>query len=384
MLLETALGTGRLLARPGDARLWLLDAPAAVLWDLYASGLEAAALASLLTARFGLDQATARRQLEDTFDQWRQAGLLAADRHDAEPGDPPPAPRPAPLAAGAWPLRVADRWAGLRVADPGLRQSLPTWLPPAGGCAGAVVEHHLALDGPAHAWRLTRDGQPVAAGDTRDAALLTLLHTLTALGCRPTERLIVLHGAGLVALDGRGVLLSAAGGSGKSTLAAALDASGYGLLSDDVVPVDLDGGMLGLGLPLCLKAGSWPVLATHRPDLATVPAVARPEQIVRYLPPRTPAPADPVPAALILLIRYQPGQPPHATPATPEQALQGLLGAEAVIRGLDQDKLDALARWVMATPAYTLTYPDLASGLAWVEKLLAQTGAERQDPPPWR
>ncbi len=179
--------------------------------------------------------------------------------------------------------------------------------------------------------------------------------------------------------DGRGVLLIASGGSGKSTLAAALDASGYGLLSDDVVPVNLQGSLLGLGLPLCLKAGSWPVLATHRPDLAAVPAVARPEQRVRYLPPLHPAPVDPVPAALILLSRYQPGQPPHVTPATPEQALQGLLSAEAVIRGLNQDKLDALARWVSAVPAYTLTYPDLASGLAAVEALVKRTGAPAQD-----
>ncbi len=182
-LLQMPLGAGRLLARPGDRRLWLLDAPAAALWDLHASGLDASALAELLTARFGLAPAIAQRQIEDTLDQWRQAGLLETGGRDTVADKPPPMPRPAPLAAGAWPLRVADRWVGLGVADPGLCQSLPTWLPPASGFAGAVIEHHLALDGPAHAWRLTRDGQPVAAGGTLDAALLALLQTLTALGC---------------------------------------------------------------------------------------------------------------------------------------------------------------------------------------------------------
>lgn len=387
-LFVTALGTSRLLASPGDRRLWLLDAPATALWYLYASGLDAATLAGLLTERFGLDPALALTQVEQLLGHWRQAGLLdnPAPRAPQAVDDPvSPAPCPTPLPAGAWRVRVADRAIGLGATDPGLRQRLHAWLPPPGPDDSAgLVDHCLSLHGDANAWRLTRDGQAVAAGQTRDEALLAVLHALAGLGCRPVERLAVLHGAGLVTPDGRGLLLIAAGGSGKSTLTTALDASGHGLLSDDVVPVDRDGGLLGLGLPLCLKAGSWPVLAAHRPDLDAAPDVVRYGQPVRFLAPRTHAPAHPVPAALILLIRYQPGQPPRATPVGPEQALQGLLGAEAVLRGLTQDKLDALARWVTATPGYTLTYPDLASGLAWVAKLLAQTGADRQVPPPCR
>ena len=62
---------------------------------------------------------------------------------------------------------------------------------------------------------------------------------------------------------------------------------------------------------------------------------------------------------------------------TPVQALQAIVAAEAVIRDLTQTKLEALAQWVTRVPAWHLTYPDLASGLAAVQALLMPEGAER-------
>jgi hypothetical protein len=227
------------------------------------------------------------------------------------------------------------------------------------------------------AWRLSREEVTLAEGEGADAALLATLAALTALGCRPAERLLVLHGAGLVTPDGRGLLLVAPGGSGKSTLTAALDTAGYGVLSDDVVPVTPDGDLLGLGLPLCLKAGSWPVLDALRPDLPATPVIQRYGQRVRFLPPRTPVVTQPVTPALILLIRYQPAQPARVEALRPEQSLQGLLSAEAVVRGLTQDKLDRLARWVSAVPAYRLCYPDLRTAREQVTSVLTDVGARR-------
>ena len=363
--LATPLGAHRLLARTGDRRLWLLDAPAAALWDLYASGLDATTLAGLITECFGLDPELARTQVEQLLGQWQQAGLLddIAPRGPLAVDDPvSPAPGPTRLPEGTWRVRVADRAIGLGATDPGLRQRLHAWLPPPGAdYAPGPIDHRLSLHGDASAWRLTRDGQEMEAGQTLDAALLAVLHTLTGLGCRPAERLAVLHGAGLRAPDGRGLLLVAPGGAGKSTLAAALDTAGYGLLSDDVVPVNLDGELLGLGLPLCLKAGSWPVLRPCRPDLAACPTLQRGTLPVRYLPPCTPVPVRPVTPAWLLLVRYTPGQPPQCRPVSPEQALQGLLSAEAVVRDLTQAKLEAVAAWVMRLPSYQLSYPDLDS-----------------------
>ena len=69
---------------------------------------------------------------------------------------------------------------------------------------------------------------------------------------------------------------------------------------------------------------------------------------------------------------------PSCTPATPEQVIQGLIEAGAVLRDLNHDKLAALARWIDALPAFSLRYSDLDSGLALVESLvvpMAQNGS---------
>ena len=398
-MLATSLGACRLLARPGDRRLWLLDPPGAALWDLHRAGHDAHQLATLLVEAFGLPVAQARAQVTQILTAWRRAGLLdAAPKAPAifrlgDAAEPvPPAPRPAP--ADFPVLQVADRRVSLAVAIPDGLSGIAAWFPTrptAPAKSGEMIDHAVRLTGTCGDWRLWLDGDLHARGSTRDAALLALISVLYFLGARPAEHLLLVHGAGLVTPDGRGLLLVAPGGSGKTTLAAALDAAGFGLLSDDVVPVTPDGDLLGLGLPLCLKAGSWPVLAERRPDLGDAPVIQRFGEPVRFLPPRTPAPAAPVTPALLLLTRYQPGQAPQITALDAPQALAGLLAAEAVLRDLTQTRLEALARWVTGIPAWRLTYPDLASGQAAVHALLARhgsagpvagaSGAERDGPP---
>ena len=368
---RTDLGTTRLLARPGERRLWLLDAASAALWDLHAAGWDTASLAGLLAERFGLESDAARAQVLDHEAQWRRVGLLDAatpsDLRLGGPDDPVwPAPRPRPLPPGSAILTVADRRIGLAVTAADLRGTLRDWLAPAAGAG--TVDHELRLAGTADDWHLQLDGTRRTLGTSADGALVATLSILTELGCRPAERLLVVHGAGLVQPDGRGLLLVAPGGSGKSTLAAALDAAGYGVLSDDVVPVTLAGDLLGLGLPLCLKAGSWPVLAQRRPELAQAPTVQRCGQSVRYLPPRTPGPAHPVTPARLVLSHWRPDAPLQAAPLTPDEALQGLITAAAVLRDLTQTKLKSLARWIERLPAWRLTYPDLDQAHAWLDR----------------
>ncbi|MFB1490469.1 MULTISPECIES: PqqD family protein [unclassified Thiocapsa] len=240
-MISTALDNSRLIARPGDRRLCVLDAAASALWDLHTAGVAPERLAGLLVERFALPPAPARDQVM----------ALVAD------------------------------------------------------------------------WRLARDGDTVERGRGLDTALLATLTALSHLGCRPAEQLIVLHGAGLVAPDGQGLLLVAPDGSGKTTLAAALNAAGFALLSDDVVPVTPAGDLLGLNLPLCLKPGSWPMLTPFRPDLEQAPVVARFGQRVRFVPARGPAVTGPVRPVCLLLPRYAPEAAACVAPLSPVQALQG-------------------------------------------------------------
>nr|WP_242467701.1 PqqD family peptide modification chaperone [Thiocapsa imhoffii] len=363
----------------------LLDAGASALWDLQATGLTPADLTELLVARFALPPEQARTQVAALMNDWRHAGLLDADEAAANwrlgaPDDPVwPAPRPRPLEPAAWALQVADRRVGLSAEDATVRRHLNALLVPATRVGEPCeVDHALQLRGSTKAWQLALEGAPLEQGQGLDAALIATLATLTELGCRPAERLIVLHGAGLVTADGRGLLLVAPGGSGKTTLAAALEASGYGLLSDDVVPVGWDGALWGLGLPLCLKPGSWPVLTARRPTLARMPTRHRFGTEVRFLPALHPRPVRAASVGALFLSQYRPDAPPECVPIGPEQALRGLIEAESVLRDLTQEKLDALARWISAIAAYRLQYPDLDQAHALIETRLRPQAPPRR------
>ena len=382
--LSSPLGQSRLLARPGDGRLHLLNQSAALLWARYhhPHPRPAAALADWLTAAYGVPASSAQAQVAACLADWRAAGLLDPPSPDAGPWTtswviPPPAP--VPLAATEQALALAGLTLGLRIDDPALAARAAPLFASLRQPAARQRTHALHLAGTPDAWQLRCNGRPAAHGATADAALVSVLGQAIELACQAEDRLLVVHGAGLAMPDGRGLLLVAPGGSGKTTLAAALNAGGLGLLSDDVVPVRRDGRLLALNTPLCLKAGSWPVLAAWRPELATARTLLRYGQAVRYLPPWGAAIQAPLPLGLLLFPRYRPGQPAATEPLTPEAALHALVAAEAVIRGLDQAKLDALARWISAVPAYALTYPDLASGLAAVQTLVEQAGAPAPD-----
>ncbi|EGV17918.1 hypothetical protein [Thiocapsa marina] len=139
----------------------------------------------------------------------------------------------------------------------------------------------------------------------------------------------------------------------------------------------LAGELLGLNLPLCLKPGGWPVLRPCRPDLEEAPVVERFGRRVRFLAARGPAVTRPVRPLCLLFPRYAPEEVARVTPLSPVQALQGIIGAEVVIRDLTQFKLDELARWIEALPAFALTYPDLAAGQDQVAACLRAAAGER-------
>ncbi len=259
-MLHTTLGSTRLLARPGDRRLWLLDSFTAALWDLHAAGWAPGPLAELLAQRFGLNPGAAGDYLDTLRAAWQAAGLLADEAATAGRLTPAqalwslPPPDGAPSPPGAWRLAVADRTLSLAITDGALRADLAPLLaslmvpPPTPDQLAdwGRPSDRLILDGAAAHWTLTANGRGWEAGHGHDAALVAILHGLTEFGCATHERLLVVHGAGLVAPDGRALLLIAPGGSGKSTLTAALNTASYGLLSDDVVPVTPAGELLGL------------------------------------------------------------------------------------------------------------------------------------------
>ncbi|MDG4594243.1 MAG: PqqD family peptide modification chaperone [Candidatus Contendobacter sp.] len=347
--LSAPLGDHRILARPGPQRgrpLWVLDPLAAAIWDAARAGLTAEEVAACLAVRFALPLEQAQADVARVLITW--SGVTEA--------------------APTWTLHLADRRIGLTVVD----LELASRLEP-------LISHlQTKLDGPTHAtlrlagtatdWQLFVDEALAVAGSLQDAAIAHTVAELVEAACATDQRLLVLHAAG-VSRAGQGMLLIGPGGAGKTTLAAALNASGWELLSDDVIPVTLEGGLLGLGMSLCLKAGSWPVLAPWLPDLDRALLIERAGQPVRFPPPPGPIHRGPVSTAAFVFPRYRPGREAALEPLDPVRVLRGLIEAESVIPDLTQAKLLALTRWIASAPGFTLTYPDLDRALEMIERL---------------
>ncbi len=83
------------------------------------------------------------------------------------------------------------------------------------------------------------------------------------------------------------ILMPGASGSGKSTLAAALAASGFPYVTDELVLVDLEqGSMLGAPLAIGLKEGSWELSDGYYPHIGQLESFLRQDgQRIKYITP---------------------------------------------------------------------------------------------------
>ena len=384
--LAAPLADHLVLARPGPQRgqkLLVLDPLAGWIWRSHRAGLSIIEIAELLAARFSLPLPQAHTDIVALLEAWQREGEggIAVTAPAASPirvenaglPDPPPT-------AQTRLLQLADRRVALLVDDPALAEPLARITRHLDAEPTALADQNLRLGGTTSGWWLAVDETLIATGDTADEAIARTVFELVELGCNTARRLLVLHAAG-VSRAGRGVVLIGQGGAGKTTLAAALNAEGFDLLGDDVIPVNPDGQLVGIGMSLCLKAGSWPVLASRLLDLDRAPRIARAGQAVCFPPPPGPIARGPMPAGVLLFPRYQPGGKPTLEPLEPVAALQGIIAAGSVIAHLTQDALTALIRWISAIPAFSLTYPDLDHALALIAQRLPIESPRRGAPP---
>lgn len=360
-LLSAPLADHLIVARPGpqQGQSWLVLNPlAGWIWESHQAGVSPATMAELLAARFQMPLAQAQAEIHPLLANWRNEGWCAA-----------------PISATPdWRLGIADQCITLTVDDPVLAVRLEQITGHLRIEPGNPADSALRLSGTADHWRLWSNGAPTAVGDSLDEAVVSTVAALVELGCQTPQRLLTLHAAG-VSRAGRGWLIIGEGGAGKTTLAAALNADGWELLGDDVIPVTHDGQLLGIGLSLCLKAGSWPVLAPRVPEFERILPVYRAGQPVRFLPPPGATVRGPLPPAAFLFPRYAPDIRPVLEPLTPVAALQGIIAAESVIADLTQEALTTLIRWIGSVPAFSLTYPDLDHALALMAGAVTDAGA---------
>lgn len=191
-----------------------------------------------------------------------------------------------------------------------------------------------------------------------------------ALGWR---RHMLLH-ASAVARNGRAVIMSGESGSGKSTLAALLGEGGWRLMGDEFTLIDpTSGGALAFPRAVSLKNAAIAEVAARVDAARLGPLLAgTPKGDIRHLIPRADAVEamhEAVQPALLLFPRFG-----------GEMAIERMGEGEAFVRlteastnyvALGEAGFSALTRLVRETPAFGISYPDSAAGIALVEQLWA-------------
>lgn len=191
-----------------------------------------------------------------------------------------------------------------------------------------------------------------------------------ALGWR---RHMLLH-ASAVAKDGRALIMSGESGSGKSTLAALLGEGDWRLMGDEFTLIDpASGDALAFPRAVSLKNEAIAAVAARVEVARLGPLlVGTPKGDIRHLIPRADAIAamhEPARPALLLFPRF--GGEASIEPMGEGEAFVRLTEASTNYVALGEAGFAALTRLVRETPAFGISYPDSAAGIALVEQLWA-------------
>lgn len=158
-------------------------------------------------------------------------------------------------------------------------------------------------------------------------------------------------------------LISGASGHGKTTLTLTLDAAGFTVLSDDILPIDLSAGLVfPVPFAVSVKPGSWERLSRSHPSLTTREArVSASGKSVKMVSPiHTPISEhrSGIPIAGFLYPNRAPNiAHPNVSAISFEQALLGLCDEFGRFPS-EHDDLSALAEWVKRSARYKLDYTD--------------------------
>jgi hypothetical protein len=382
------VGDEGILFVPISRRLWWLNTTAAFIWGCYQKGTEPQPIASALAERFGISEELALKDTVKTIAEWKSIGLLDVPIHDVQcrvgaqqdfGGAVGSQVFQSPFSAYSerhyrlLDLHVCTRYPSEKTATLVHPVFAHLETDSADARAGLRVLFEIAEE--RGRYTLLKDGRLVRAcqSPAELAPLIQREALLTAY--EAAECLVAIHAAA-VCKPAQCILMPAAKGSGKSTLTAALLASGYTYLTDEL-------GLLTLGSPhlrpapvsLGLKRGSWPVLTPVYPILESLPTHVQGNDVsVRYLtPPRDLiASQDTYPVTHVVFPRYNAGKPTLLTPLSHAEALWRIAeGGYAVPGDLDKARVEGLIAWITPLPCYELSVGELGEAIREVERLSA-------------
>lgn len=368
------------MARRGDRRLFVLNPTGRLIWELSVLGLDVDEIVWHIADDCDVPSETIRADVEAALAEWGAAGLLESDALHPGPAEDERRETSTEIApTGEWlSVRAYCMWGAtftLRVADRTLADLLCPLMAHLEAEAGTIPQTTIDVWMDAGRYFIACDGAVTGRERSAGDALTGVLEAIVRHAAPWLDPVAVLHASAVS--DGEGVaVLAAPACHGKSTLTAALAHAGLTYFSDDSVPLVVgacEGAPLldavAMPLAVCLKEGSWPVLASRYPELESLPAYHRFGRDVRYLIPGKfeGSAARSAPVKCLLFPHYEQGRGATLSALSPTEALRRLIAAEAWV-SFEPDKLEVLVDWLARTPAYTLEYSSLDEAVPLVEQ----------------
>lgn len=235
-------------------------------------------------------------------------------------------------------------------------------------------------------WRRWIRPQVAIAGDHSlpDTVPMALRHALLAAEMAMNmqvalgERRYLLIHAAAAERGGKAVILPGESGSGKSTLAALLGESGWRLLADEFVIIDLmTGRVLPFPRAISLKNSAIAEMEKRIADPTRFgPHLSdTPKGELRHLRPNAEAIArmdESAEPALILFPAF--GFPADSEGVSRSELFARLTEGSTNYIALGQQGFETMLRLVDTIPAARFAYPDSAAGIAIVEQFCAEAG----------
>ena len=246
---------------------------------------------------------------------------------------------------------------------------------------------------PSNAWAtLTFEGQNILLQDSCDPnarfvstelAMGHVYESLIRMSYPNRQVVLTLHAAG-VEKNQQCLALAGVSGVGKSTLSAFLARSGWVLLGDDIVAIELHQsdkpslGLLPFPTAVGLKSGSWPTLAPLYPELEHLPALPYGGKLAKYLAIKAShdrfAPSTPSFWDAIILPQYvsntENSKKRVVKPLTPAEGLRGLLTAGMSLFGAPTvAEVDHALHALIGLPCFSIEYSNFDEALACLNDL---------------
>lgn len=347
-----------LVFRKEDGLLHLLDTATHLIWQATELGMDA----HTIHAAFPIEAKPDVAWIQSLQSQWRRQGLVTAGY--------PPLPYVLSVKPGLQTIKLCTNYNNLFQH---LKAIYRPYLVTDAEAGTTEIEAVWLEDEQVY---LIRRNQGVPSIWHRfDDAVLSVGYEITETATHELPRLFVAHAAALKGANCN-LLIPAKAGKGKSTLTACLLKQGYQLINDDVVPINMDGSVTALNLPLKIKSGSWNIISNLYPELSAIHSIERQNIYLKYLPIEQMEcclPGSTHHIDWILVPEYAPDQSPCLQSLTPTQGLAALLAAEPFIpHPLTASYLQKIVNWASPLKAFSLRYRNSTEALDLLERAMKE------------